>query len=238
MMKSAVILVLIILFSTFVYADLEQFPANFFSGDQFDGYIVVGKDGTALDVLGQNAIAMKVNLYAGVPQSGIIKVDNEVDLDNNLILIGNPCVNMLVNELLEEPSPCDKDFPAGKAYIRYYSVDGYEYIVAAGNDAEGNKKAADYLADFDRNGLTGDEVEIDVEVEEDPNEEGGMPPSGVVAPPPVEDDVVPVLINEEDEEIVDDVNGGNLEEETDSKIIVKDRNIFEKFWDWLEELFS
>ena len=87
------ILVLISIISSAYATDLSDFPENFFNGNNFDAYVVVGKDGTAIDVISQSLIGMKINLYASSPQRRINKLDNEIDIENNLILIGNPCTN-------------------------------------------------------------------------------------------------------------------------------------------------
>ncbi len=252
MKKALFFIILIFLFSGFVIADLGDFPDNFISEDELNGYVVVGKDGTATDVLSQSVISMKLNSYIGSPQKGINKLDSDVDIENNLILIGNPCINKLTAELLGNPEPCDRDFPADKAYIKYYEEEGYKYVVVAGKDDKATKKAAEYLADFDKNVLIGEEAIIEFETAE--GKDFGLPPEDIVAPRPAaeedekesEDRVDEIKeISKEDTEEGDEEEDwvdGEVEKEEEEEgagvIIVEDKNIFARMWDWLTGLFG
>ena len=254
MKKSHLLLFCIILCSTIVLAQLEDFPDNFISGGSFDGYIVVGKDGTSTDVLSQSMLGLKIQSYLGSLQRGINKLDTEVDIDNNLILIGNPCVNTLTSELLDSPEICDGDFPLGKAYIRYYEKDGYNYIVVAGNNDVSTKRAAQELTDFDINDLEGSEFVIDIPGELASKEVSGMPKEGMIAPvPELYDDGTgdgkeedesgkdihePVLISDQDD--TSETEGGEESSESSELdvIIVQDEGIFQKVWQWFRGLFG
>lgn len=249
-MRKIIIFLILILLVNFAFAELDEFPDNFMTGNKFDGYIVVGKEGSSLDVLGQNLIGMKINLYAGSPQAGINKLDDEADLDDNLILIGNPCVNELTAELLDNPEPCDNDFPVGKSFIRYYEKDGNKYIVVAGYSDKGNKKAAEYLADFEQNDLSGDEIVLEVEDLPAEKKSVGFPPGGIVAPPPLGvdadspgKDIEPVQISEP--KISAPVPGQEIKKEEPGEvedqsniIVVEKKGVFARIWGWVLSLFG
>jgi hypothetical protein len=243
--KVVCIISLLIFISSFSYANLAQFPSNFLDGDDFDGFLVVGKDGTASDIIGQSLIATKVALFAGKPQMGISVLDSDVTIDNNLILIGSPCVNKLTAELLDNPTPCDKDYEAGKATIKYMEKNGYKYIVAAGITDKANRAAAEYLSNFDRNPLSGTVVEIDVDdVQEAKQASSGMPPSNIVAPIAQDsgnqEEVEDVAAKEEKIE-ADTINAepeNAQENKPTEKIIVEDKGFFAGIWDWFMGLFK
>ncbi|MBD3164184.1 hypothetical protein GF323_03225 [Candidatus Woesearchaeota archaeon] len=245
MKKALLVMPIILLLAGICMADLADFPENFMKGNRFNGYIVVGKGAGSMDVISQSTIAMKMSSYAGKMQPNINKLDSEASLQNNLILIGNPCVNDLTSELLGNPSPCNKDFPSGKAYIRYYEDEGVRYIVVAGYSNTATRKAAEYLSNFETNALEGDEVEISIETTEDrPEEEAKKKEkeaeSSIVMPPPDKVAPLPEEINEESEEIILDAAGEEhtAEESKAETVVVEDANIFTKFWSWLRGLFG
>ncbi len=241
MMKKISVCMIMILLSAIAYAGLENFPENFMDGDNFDGYIVVGKDGKSPDVLGQAALGMKINLYAGKPQIRITKLDDEVSLDNNLILIGNPCVNQLVAELLDDPAPCDKDFPIGRAYIRFIEKDGNNYIIAAGNTPEENRFAAEYLSLFDKNDLKGDLIELHTGENDDApktDDSLALPPEGIVADPPTEEMPREGDTKKEEKAVDEPKQAKETGIVLPEKVIVEDKGFIQKVFDWFKGLFG
>jgi hypothetical protein len=231
-MKRIIVIFIALLLSSFVSADLSDFPDNFIDGD-FDGYIVVGKDGTSVDVIAQSTLALGIASYIGGPQLGITKLDIDLSLDDgNMILIGNPCVNKLTNELLDEPEPCDEDFPAGKAYIRYVEKGGKRYIIAAGSDGSSNKAAAEFLADFDSGMLVGNEVELSTGVAADLEEVevGGAEE---------EQEEEPEEEEQQEEEQEEESEGPEEEDDEEEEPAIKeDKGMLTKLLEWFASLFG
>jgi hypothetical protein len=253
-MKKIIIplIALFVVFSAFCYADLSGFPKNFIKGEKFNGYIVVGKDGTATDVISQSEISLKVASYIGSAQMGITKLDSEMSLDYNLILIGNPCVNKLTAELLDNPTPCDKDFPLGKAYIKYIEKDGVKFIIVAGNKDKETKLAALYLKDFAKNELAGTEIVLETgETAEEKKDSGNIPPSGVTAPLPTDDrdesdeekaQIIEEEKDEKNETQTEDIQNPVEEQKQDTTkpivIVKEEKGFFGKIWGWFSSLFK
>ena len=235
---------MIVVCSTIAFAQLADFPDNYISGNKFDGYLVVGKDGTSTDVLSQSMLGLKIQSYMESLQKGINQLDTDVDINNNLILIGNPCVNTLTAELLDNPDPCDKDFPLGKAYIKYYTKNDYHYIVVAGNNDVGTKRAAQELTDFDVNNLKGSEIVIDLPSQVQSNEPSAMPEDEDIAPVPelYEEDGTEEAQNNENVIMPISADTETTEDESQDPepqvILVEDKGIFQKAWAWFIGLFG
>ncbi len=173
MKKLTTFATLLLLLSITAYAaDLENFPENWIKNDRLDGYIVVGKEADSLDVISQSRIGLAIAGYVGAPQLGISKLDVDVSLDNNLILIGNACDNHIAKFVLDTPDPCDSNIPEGKAIIEYIEDQGNAYIVIAGRSSEATKEAADYFIEH-LTKLRGSKIAIDVDAPEIPRENTG-----------------------------------------------------------------
>ncbi len=228
-MKKIIFTLLPLFISCFVLADLSSFPDSMVKAQTFNGYIAVGKAGSSTDVISQSIIGLSIASYIGAPQTHVNKLDNEVSLKSNLILIGNPCVNILTKELLENPEPCDRDFPSGQAFIRFYEKAGIQYIVVAGYSDRGTKKAAERLADFLKQPMKGAEVALDVAGEEKAVKKAQEEPK--------------VEIKEEKpeqkEEPKEEPEQEALPEEKPVIIAeAKYENIFVRLWIWLKGLFA
>jgi len=78
--------------------------------------------------------------------------------DSNLIVVGGPCANTVAADLLGNPSPCGKDFEAGKATIKFFA--DRNAVLVAGYESMETLGAAYVLADYDKYALTGTEVEV------------------------------------------------------------------------------
>ena len=156
-MRMSIFLAAFVMLASSASADLGDFPDNFMTGSAFDGFIVVGTEGSAADVASQVLIGEGIYREAG---QDIIRLDSEIGLDHNLVLIGNPCVNLLTAKILGSPKPCDRNFPAGKAKISYREQEGFRYIIVAGRDSPGTRKAVEYLM---KGKAQGEEVVLGVE---------------------------------------------------------------------------
>jgi len=82
--------------------------------------------------------------------------------EENLIVVGGPCVNVVAAELMGNPADCTEGFEAGKAMIKLYERNGKVALLVAGYAAEDTTRAARFLAQFDMNAdkLKGTELEV------------------------------------------------------------------------------
>ncbi|MBS3136049.1 hypothetical protein J4401_03745 [Candidatus Woesearchaeota archaeon] len=234
-MKILNIMLALLLVPAISYAALDDFPESFMKGKSFNAYLVVGKDGTSLDVLSQTRIGLALGEYIGSPQIGINKLDSEVTLASNLVLIGNPCVNSLSSELLGNPEPCDKDYPLGKASIKLLSKESRSYIIVAGNSAKGTKVAADYLAS-NLGKLSGNEKIVTVQddialVVQDVKVKESAEKAVKEAEPVIQEKKGEINSNPENQEALANNAGSNV-------IIVEEKGIFQKFVDWFLGIFG
>jgi len=121
--------------------EFENFPEEFQTDGIFNGYIVVGEnsstDGTlaAIDIsnsmkYNDNGVEKKVQVI------NASKLDSEIaDVSTqNLISVGNPCVNSVTAELLGNPTDCTQGFYPGKAKIisLQHKDTGYLALIVAG----------------------------------------------------------------------------------------------------------
>lgn len=139
---------------------LADYPSFFIKGNSFNGVLVIGDKAPAEDVIGISDIAVSLQ-QANIPQTGInieigaTKLVSEVpDLyDSNAILVGTPCVNKFVAELMKSDlTKCSGnnylDFEKGKGIIKLYEVSGKVYVVATGYSPADVRKATKVLANY------------------------------------------------------------------------------------------
>jgi hypothetical protein len=88
---------------------------------------------------------MQMTNYIEKGRLGVVKLDSEIGIDNDMILIGNPCLNKITNELMNEPYPCDKEFNEEKSYYMFIEKNKHRYVVVAGKDNIFTRKAAESL---------------------------------------------------------------------------------------------
>ncbi|MFC1801548.1 hypothetical protein ACFLZB_03710, partial [Nanoarchaeota archaeon] len=81
--------------------------------------------------------------------------------NNNLILIGTPCSNSKIAELLEI-SDCDSYFNNNEALIKAVDYNGNLALIVTGKTSSEVDEAAKVLADFDDESFRGDTHHIDV----------------------------------------------------------------------------
>lgn len=231
-MRLRILFTVLLLIVPYAFADLGDFPDNIIKGNRLNAFIVVGSKSTAMDVVSQNMIGLALAGYIDAPQSGVNKLDSETNISQNLILIGNPCVNKLSAEILDNPSPCDQSYPAGKASIRYTEKSGVKYILVAGSTPQETKKAAEYLsANLDR--LSGSEVNVNLA-------DGKITatPETISANRTTASDVPSGRQINTSEKIP----AGDLSEEKDNAsdaiVVVKKKSIIQRFIDWLSSLFT
>ncbi len=149
-------------YSNFVKKSLSDYPDMFGEGRNFDTIIVVGDDASSSDVIVQSRVGLSLMQNLNM-QPMDFKLASEIDdLGRDIISIGSPCVNELTAEIMGNPSPCDKDFEEGKAYLKLYGKDDYIHLIVAGSSDESTMKVADVLVDYDSYSLEGDEYILEV----------------------------------------------------------------------------
>ncbi len=140
-------------------ADLSNFPELFFNNGIFNGYIVVGDNAPASDVIAAVDIAKSLNHDSTV---GSTKLASEIsDPSNmNLISIGNPCNNAITDYLMGNPSYCTKHFDDGEGKIKLYNYNKHYQLIVAGHSDYDTRQAAKVLANWNYYDLTGSEYSV------------------------------------------------------------------------------
>jgi hypothetical protein len=91
------------------------------------------------------------------PIGDITVTDEQVqDFDQNMILVGGPCVNTLSAQLLGNPSPCTEDFNQGQGRIQYFTRNGNTIVMVAGRDARDTLAAATVLSEIEEHSVMGE----------------------------------------------------------------------------------
>ena len=130
--------------------DLKDYPEYFVTNGEFNGYFVVGENAKAIDNLSV------VDIATGMKYNGkLVKVINSTKLDgeikyitdDNLIVVGNPCVNSVAAELNCNPSNCDEGYKPGQAKIELYQhKNGNVFMLVAGYSGEDTRLAAKLIS--------------------------------------------------------------------------------------------
>ena len=142
--------------------DLSNYPNFLIKDSKLDVTTVVGDKSSSSNVLAQTYIVSSLSSL-GREVHIKNKLSSEIpDLNQNIISIGNPCVNEISAKIMSSPQPCDKDFQRGKGYIKLYKNNDFFHIIVAGYTDLGTKKAAEILADYENYKFQGDEYVVDV----------------------------------------------------------------------------
>lgn len=147
-------------------ADLSQFPGMFIKDNKLNVNIVVGKNAKAEDVLGAFDVALV--LIQSIDQTsmldkvmGISKLDTEdIDIRNqNLIVVGGPCINSVAARLMGFPENCLKGFEVGKGKIKLYEQkSGAVSLLLAGTTAIDTRRVTRVMANYRDYDLSGKEL--------------------------------------------------------------------------------
>ncbi|HLD04559.1 MAG TPA: hypothetical protein VJG90_02460 [Candidatus Nanoarchaeia archaeon] len=78
----------------------------------------------------------------------------------NMIVVGGPCANRISAELLNKPQPCGKGFEKEKAFIKLIETGDKWALLIAGYDSLETLGASYVIADAQKYGLVGSEMEI------------------------------------------------------------------------------
>jgi len=162
---STIILSILVINAIFVSGgnvDLADFPDFFIKEGIYEITTVVGDDSSTHNVLAQTYVVVSLSSLG----QDLVNIENllssEVDdFSRNIISFGNPCVNDISSDFMDNPEPCDKDFEYGKGYIKLFEYEDFFHIVVAGKDDEGTKKAAEILANYQEYVLQGSEYVIE-----------------------------------------------------------------------------
>ncbi len=97
--------------------------------------------------------------------AGIAELDTEVGSswrNNNVIVVGGPCVNTVAAELLDNPAECTEGFEEGRATIKLFEQSGDNVaMLVAGYDGEDTRRAARVIHNYrDHGNFEGSEVEV------------------------------------------------------------------------------
>ncbi len=105
---------------------------------------------------GQSSVSSGASGGAGGNQQvnalpiGVSKLDSEVlstVTQWNAIVVGGPCANKVAAKLMNNPEPCDKDFPENKALVKLFDhSNGNMALLVAGQSALNTRQAARAVA--------------------------------------------------------------------------------------------
>ena len=253
--KKIIVLVILILLSNIVHADLSDYPDLFNKNEVLNVTLVVGDGSSASNVLAQAAVLTSLSSIGGQIKS---KLASEVeDLNRNIISFGNPCINEISRKIMYNPNPCDKRFVNGQAYIEFYKYNDFVHIVVAGYSDIGTRKAAEYLADYEKNPVSGNTIIINVPEEK--------PAVAVNAPEKIDEEINESANKEVDiekEKMIEELNKkiqnngitkeADLEIEAETEVQIEEEsdnteqplqpeekpNIIRRFINWLFSIFK
>jgi len=139
--------------------DLADYPKPFVNGGMLNSIIIIGESAHTGDMIG----ALDMAIAIGLPiESRIIMLDTEIDniKEQNIIVVGGPCVNMAAAELLGWPLKCDQDFEPGKAKIKLFDNGNNIALLVAGYSVYDTTMACRVLVNHADYNLTGNEIEV------------------------------------------------------------------------------
>jgi hypothetical protein len=142
--------------------DFKNLVNIFTSGNQFNGYLVVGETSPAIDNLAL------VDIAAGFDEGGIAvvnaaRLDSEIinnPWERNLIVVGRLCENRMADKLMNFPSSCDmsNQLSPGQGLLKLYDNGNTIQLLVTGYDADSTRKAAKILANLIEEQLEGDVI--------------------------------------------------------------------------------
>jgi len=138
--------------------DLKNLP-NPFSEDSI---FVVGANAPAMDVASAVQISSMLIYKSGKPFES--KLDNQIteaDYAHNLIIIGNPCVNSMVEKVFG--IVCDGlSLNDNQAILKLAVSRGKTALLVTGNTPAATSEAAKRVANYETYGLSGGEMIINI----------------------------------------------------------------------------
>ncbi len=139
--------------------DLSDYPKPFIEDRALNSIIIVGENAHTGDTIGAIDIAISLSFPV---ESKVIMLDTEIDSikEQNIIVVGGPCVNMAAAELLGWPLKCDNDFEPGKAKIKLFDNGNNTALLVAGYSVYDTTMACRVLVNYADYNLTGSEIEV------------------------------------------------------------------------------
>lgn len=136
----------VLLFSVHALS-VSDYPEVFFHNGDMYVTIVVGDNDAAHAVLAQSAIAQDLAEKSGAHEGILAKLASEVDdLDHDLIVIGNPCKNAVMEQIIA-PTPCDTFALGSDGVIEIRERGSYTYVIVAGTSPNAIRASAQVLID-------------------------------------------------------------------------------------------
>lgn len=137
--------------------NLNLYPRFFAKNSKIDAAIVVGDTAPASDVVAAADIMNALQKRYPKTPLGIARLASEVTEIGNIIAIGSPCDNPIV-EQITGVSDCHFNLNKGEAAIRLYSLNGKKQVVVAGYSPAETRVAARALANW--KGLQGTKFKV------------------------------------------------------------------------------
>ena len=139
--------------------DLADYPNPFVKENALNSIIIVGENAKTGDMIGAIDIATSLGPLF---ESGIIVLDTEIDniKEQNIIIVGGPCVNMAAAEIMGWPLKCDQGFDLGKAKIKLFDNGNNIALLVAGYAVDDTTMACRLLAIYEDYDISGNEIEV------------------------------------------------------------------------------
>jgi len=144
---------------------LASYPYPFVHGDDLEADIVVGDEGTAKEVAAATAIALGLGIQETV--YGTLASDISTIKNTNVILVGNPCSNVFIAELIPYMDKCYDDYEEGEGRISMFATgesdgDTTYALVVSGHSDDDIRRAAGILEnyEFEMAKLKGTEIKV------------------------------------------------------------------------------
>jgi S-layer protein (TIGR01564 family) len=118
--------------------------------------IIVGSDAAAMDIVSATMLAAKIGAMTSTTSDNLVMLDTELDFatwkaicDSNLILIGGPVANTIVEQLVENGiSTADWAISPGGWELIEAPYGGCDILIVAGADRDATRAAVQYLIDI------------------------------------------------------------------------------------------
>jgi hypothetical protein len=143
---------------------LDDFPEPFIEDNNWNMFLIIGKRGTSGEVIAATSITDGL-AYLDVTQgySKYAKLDNEIETisGKNVILIGNPCTNTFIEQLMPFSNDCLEEFSAGEGLIKLFKTGADSYaLIVAGHSDDDVRRAASILGNYKAAGLKGHQRKV------------------------------------------------------------------------------
>ncbi len=148
------LLILIILLSSIVFADLSNYPEPFIVNERYNNLTVVIGSG---DIPPNSYAATQIILGMPTNQGDSNSfLDTQIsNLNRNMIIVGTPCTNMLVARFLETQN-CNVNLNSGEGLIKLMKNERNTILIITGYDSKEIKNIGDILRNYQKYNLEGD----------------------------------------------------------------------------------